>query len=197
MDIVFDVGGVLLHWDPAAIAEQAFPDEKIRECFLASVLGDGSWIRFDKGELSAARLTEIVCRDLGIPREQIRAFIETAKSSLLPKEDTLEVVRQLRQDGNRLFVLSNMPAEMADYICSAFSFWDLFDGTVFSGYVRMVKPHEQIFRYLFSRYRLVPEETVFIDDSKLNIEAASRMGMHGVLFQDADTLQKKLKPYLT
>jgi len=196
MDIVFDVGGVLLHWDPAAIAGQVFPDPNIRECFLANVLGDGCWIRYDKGELTAARLTEMVHRNLGIPSEQMSAFIEAAKSTLLPKEDTLEVVRQLHRSGNRLFVLSNMPSEMADYIRGAYAFWDLFDGTVFSGYVRMVKPDEEIFRYLFSQYHLVPEETVFIDDSTLNIEAAARLGVQGMLFQDADSLQKRLKPYL-
>ena len=197
MDIVFDVGGVLLHWDPAAIAGQVFPDPDIRGRFLADVLGDGYWIRYDKGELTAARLTEMVYRDIGIPREQMSAFIEAAKSALLPKEDTLEVVRRLRRSGNRLFVLSNMPSEMADYIRSAYAFWDFFDGTVFSGYVRMVKPDEEMFHYLFSQYRLVPEQTVFIDDSAMNIEAAARLGVQGMLFQDADTLQKKLKPYLT
>ncbi len=193
MNIIFDVGGVLLKWKPAEAARRAFSDPAERKRFLKEVIQQDVWKDFDAGRISSKDLVRSVHETSGISTEGLNAFIREIPNELVPMQDTLKLVDDLIDAGHKLYILSNMPYEIAEYIQNRDAFWDKFTGKVFSGYVHMIKPDREIYDHISSEYELIPEETFFIDDYEINIETAKSIGFRTHLFRDAETCREDLR----
>ena len=111
------------------------------------------------------------------------------------KEDSTVYLHELKARGYRVYMLSNLAKESYDYI-HRYDFFNELDGGVFSYQERVCKPEEKIYRTLLERYALQPEETLFFDDSAENIEAAQRLGIHGIVFTELSVVRPQAERLL-
>jgi 2-haloacid dehalogenase len=191
--VVFDLGGVLIDWDPRYLYRTLFADEVAMEDFLTTVTTP-EWNRAqDAGRPWSEAVEELAARHPE-KRDLIEAYWqrwpETLGGSIEP---SVAVLRDLRATGVRLYALSNWSAETFPIARPRYPFLDWFDGIVISGQERLIKPDARIFEVLLDRYDLLPEQTVFIDDHAPNVEAAAALGIRAIPFTDAETLRTELR----
>ena len=195
-NVIFDLGGVLLDWNPDKIASRFESEPEPRQRLKEALFCHADWQLFDRGTFSEAVLIERVRTRTGRHTAEISAIIDAVRESLDEKPDTVKLLRALHQRGTDLFCLSNMPMSIYDHLRRRHVFWDAFRGIVISGEVRMMKPEPEVFAHLLEKYELRPEETVFVDDLSANVDAARRVGLHGILFKDAAQCRSELDQLL-
>ena len=191
--VVFDLGGVLLDWDPRHLYRKMFPgDEAAMEAFLADVCTVEWNERQDAGRTFAEAVAELMPRHED-KRHLIEAFGRRFDEMIPGALDgTVEIVRELKARGVPLYALTNWSSETFPAQRVRFPFLDWFDGIVVSGDEGMIKPDLRIFRILLDRYRVAADESVFIDDNPGNARAASTLGIHGIHFQSPAQLRREL-----
>jgi 2-haloacid dehalogenase len=192
--VVFDLGGVLLDWNPRYLYRQLFPDdETAMERFLADVCSAEWNARLDGGEPWAVAIADLVDRH---PEhaDLIRAYRERFSEMLQgPFPANLELVEALRQRGTPLYALTNWSEETFEKTRPDYSFLDWFEDIIVSGREGVAKPDERIFRIMLERFGLEPAQTVFVDDSKANVEAAQRVGIDAIHYHTSAGLRADLE----
>jgi len=192
MNVVFDLGGVLIDWNPRYLYRKLLPSEAEAERFLSKVCTDEWNVRMDAGLPMAEGIAEKV-REFPQHEPLIRAWWERWAEMLGdPLAETVEILQELRDSGTPLYVLSNWSAETYPLAEPIFPFLGWFQGKVISGEVRMKKPDPEIYWLLLERFGLEPSQTVFIDDKPINVEAACAEGLRGIVFTDAAKLRAEL-----
>lgn len=191
--IVFDLGGVLIDWNPRHLYRQLFDDTDQMERFLAEVT-TSDWNReLDAGRPFAEGVAWLAAAHPG-ERERIEAYHARWDEMLGgPIEAGVAVLADLRAAGAKLYALSNWSAETFQLTRDRFPFLDWFDGVLISGEVGLTKPDPRLFRLLAERFGLEPRETVFVDDQPANVEAAQRLGFTAIRFQSGDQLRRELE----
>jgi 2-haloacid dehalogenase len=191
--VVFDLGGVLIDWDPRNLYRKLFAgDEAAMEHFLATVCTPDWNERQDAGRLFAEAEAELIARHpdkAALIRAWGARFDEMIPGAL---EESVAVLEELKNRGTPLYALSNWSTETFAPQQRRFPFLAWFDGIVISGEEGVIKPDPRIFELLLRRYALVPEQTVFIDDNPDNATAAHALGLHGIHFCSAVTLRREL-----
>jgi 2-haloacid dehalogenase len=192
--VVFDLGGVLIDWNPRYLYRSLFDgDEAAMERFLAEVCSPEWNVRQDAGRAWAEAIDELSAR-FPEERERIRAYRERWEEMLGGAiEPTVEILAELRSRGVRLLALSNWSTDTFAVARPRYPFLEWFEGLVISGDVGMAKPDPAIFRYLIDRFGLDPATTVYIDDVVTNVTAAAALGLHAIRFQDAASLRPALE----
>ena len=194
--IVFDLGRVLVEFDPPAYIRRFGFSEETNEALLNAVFGR-DWYLHDRGDYRTVEdLCEAVVKKHPALEKEIRAVLtgDWVKIHYL-KTDTESYLRALKARGYGIYILSNLSLESHAFIKN-YDFFQFIDGGVFSYQERANKPEEKIYRALLDRYGLIPEETVFIDDNADNIAAANALGIHGVLFTDLDSARAETERIL-
>jgi 2-haloacid dehalogenase len=190
--VVFDLGGVLIDWNPRYLYRKLFDDEAAMESFLADVVSP-EWNGQQDAGRTWAEAVEVLTREHPEQRDLIAAYWhrwqETLGDAIAP---TVEILEELRAAGVRLYALSNWSAETFPVARPRYPFLEFFDGIVISGEEKVAKPDPRIFRHLLDRYGLDPAATVFIDDSEPNVRAATAQGLIALRFEDAATLRADL-----
>jgi 2-haloacid dehalogenase len=191
--VVFDLGGVLIDWNPRYLYRKLFDDEAAMEAFLADVVSP-EWNGQQDSGRTWAEAVDVLSREHPEQRDLIAAYWhrwqETLGDAIAP---TVAILEELRETGVRLYALSNWSAETFPVARPRYPFLDWFDGIVISGEEKVAKPDPVIFRHLLDRYGLDPATTVFIDDSEANVRAAAAEGMTSLRFVDAATLRDDLR----
>jgi len=190
--VVFDLGGVLIEWDPRHLYRKLFdvPDEM--ESFLAEVT-TAEWNAQQDAGRPWAEAVETLIAEHPERHELIEAF-HVRWPEMLAGEipGTADVLSELRDTGIRLVALSNWSAEMFPVARERFDFLSWFEGIVISGEVGVNKPDPRIFAHLVERFEIEPAATLFIDDSPANIDAARALGFRAIQFTDAAELRREL-----
>lgn len=191
--VIFDLGGVLVDWNPRYLYRRLFDgDDAAMERFLAEVCTPAWNDEQDRGR-PFAEACALLVRDHPDKRTLIEAWPAHFEETMAgPIQGTVDVLAALRERGTPVYALSNWSAETFPRAQARFPFLEWFDGTVISGALRMTKPDPRIYRHLLERYALRPEDTVFIDDSPRNVEAAAALGLRAIRFTDADALRAEL-----
>jgi 2-haloacid dehalogenase len=190
--VVFDLGGVLIDWDPRRLYRKLLADEAAVEEFLATVTTPEWNAEQDRGRPFAEGVAELVER-YPAHAEAIAAYHDRWEEMLGGEvPGTVEILAELRAAGVPLYALSNWSAETFRLTRGRFPFLEWFDGLVVSGEERVAKPDRRIFDLLLQRFGLVLAATLFVDDSPANVAAALELGMDAVLFRDAATLRREL-----
>ena len=191
--VVFDLGGVLIDWNPRYLYRKLFDDEAAMETFLADVVSP-EWNGQQDSGRTWAEAVEVLSREHPEQRDLIAAYWhrwqETLGDAIAP---TVAILEELRGAGVRLYALSNWSAETFPVARPRYPFLDWFDGIVISGEEKVAKPDPEIFQHLLDRYGLDPATTVFIDDSEANVRAAAAKGITSIRFVDAAALRKDLR----
>ena len=111
----------------------------------------------------------------------VRSFFRGWPDYITPIQETQELIDELYREGIPMYLLSNAPTFFAEW-ASGSETLKKFSGVIFSAPLKMAKPDSKIYRYLFETYSLKPEETLFIDDLKANVEAGRKLGMEGIIY---------------
>ncbi|MGH3066371.1 MAG: HAD family hydrolase [Gaiellaceae bacterium] len=190
--VVFDLGGVLIDWDPRYLYRQLFDDPDEMESFLAEVT-TAEWNAHQDAGRPWVEAVELLVAEHPERRELIESFHDRWPEMLAGEiPGTVDVLADLRDAGVRLLALSNWSAEMFPIARERFDFLEWFEGIVISGEVGMNKPDRRIFEHLAERFDVEPRTAVFIDDSRANVDAASAFGFRAIQFTDATALRSEL-----
>ncbi len=182
--VIFDLGGVVLRWNPDEILRNFYADDSLRSLAKRGLFQHRDWLELDRGTLLESHAVQRFHERTGRPAEEMAALLQAVRDSLQPIPETVMIIDELAGRGIPVYCLSNMPAATAEYLRSKYSFWKAFRGVVISGEIRLLKPDAAIFDHIARRYGLNPELTVFVDDHRPNIEGAERMGFKTVLFEN-------------
>lgn len=190
--VVFDLGGVLIDWDPRHLYRELFEDPDEMESFLAEVT-TVEWNSHQDAGRPWAEGIEILAAEHPERRELIEAFHRRWPEMLAGEiPGTVDVLADLRAAGVPLFALSNWSAETFPFARERFDFLAWFEGIVISGEVGVNKPDPRIFEHLVERFGVEPAAALFIDDSPANIDVATALGFHAIQFTDATALRREL-----
>jgi 2-haloacid dehalogenase len=190
--VVFDLGGVLIEWDPRHLYRQLFDDPYEMESFLAEVT-TAEWNAHQDAGRPWAEAVELLVAEHPERRELIEAFHRRWPEMLAGEiPGTVAVLADLRAAGVRLVALSNWSAEMFPFARERFDFLAWFEGIVISGDVGVNKPDPRIFEHLAERFAIEPATALFIDDSPANVDAAAALGFHAIRFTGATALWREL-----
>jgi putative hydrolase of the HAD superfamily len=200
-NVVMDLGGVMLEWNPDHLLTRFEPDPVLRGRLRASIFGH-DWHLFDRGRVTEVELLARLELCTGQTRELLVEIVEAVRDSLREKPETVALVRAFQQRGFDIYCLSNMPGPIYEHLRRRHTFWDVFRGIVVSGEIQLMKPEPEIYLHLLERFGLQPAESVFIDDLQVNVDAARGVGLHAIRFQNAvqclqefDELLNAMKPW--
>ena len=189
-NIVFDMGGVLIDFNPARSLSKHFAPE-YRELVNQNVYLSPEWQLMDKGTYSVEDALKKMCSRLpGSLHSEVRKMVLDREAEMPPIDEMFPIVKRLKENGYRIYLLSNCPDWFNDFKKSVPAL-TYFDGFIISAFYNEVKPGEEIYKTLFREFSLAPNECFFIDDMPNNIETAERLGMKAYCFADRDF--KKLK----
>lgn len=189
--VVFDLGGVLIDWDPRRVYRKILPTEAEVEQFLSTVCTLEWDAQQDAGRSLDEGIAELVARFPDrIP--PIEAWRDRYSEMALPIPDSVALLQELRERGVPLFALSNWGADEFEAIRDDFPFLNFFSGVLISGKVGLVKPDPRFFDLLVREHRLNPATVAFIDDRRPNVVAAQQLGFRSFLFRSAADLREKL-----
>ena len=189
--VIFDLGGVLIEWNPRHLYRKLFDDEAEMERFLAAVTPLEWNEEMDAGRPWDEGIAERI-ELFPYEAERIRAYRERWPEMLGPiNQDTVQIMEELVAREVPLYALTNWAADTFEYV-KDYPFFQHFDGILVSGREGLKKPDPQIYELLLERYDLTADECVFIDDSERNIVAAEKLGIHGVHFTSAEQTRAAL-----
>ena len=191
MNLIFDFGGVVFRWQPAALIARELPHRAATPA-AAQALADaffqgygGDWGEFDRGTVEVPDLVSRIARRLDLSPQEVLKVVDGVPAELQPIEATVQWLRELKSAGHRLLFLSNMPAPYADHLERAHDFLRWFEDGVFSARVRLAKPDAEIFEHALRQFGLRPQEALFFDDHPANVASAGALGLQAVQFLDA------------
>lgn len=194
--IIFDLGGVLIDWNPEYVFRQTIPDPERRAFFFQNICTHDWNVEQDAGRPIAVA-TELLIAQYPEWTAEIRDFYGRWEEMLGgPIPDTVELLRELREKGrHRLIALTNWSAETFPVALERYEFLHWFEGIVVSGDEGTRKPFPQIYRTLLERFSVAAEEAVFIDDSHNNVQAAEALNIRGIHFQSPAQLRQQLQEW--
>ncbi len=193
-NIVFDMGNVLLRFDPGLFMDRLGVETQDRPLLMREVFKSLEWAQMDRGTLTDGQAVSSICRRLPERlHDTAEKLVTLWDRPILEIEGSFELVRELSGLGYGIYLLSNASLRQHDY-------WPrvpasgYFDGTLISADVKLIKPQPEIYRLFLETFSLRPEECFFIDDANYNIEGALNAGMSGaIFFGDMGEIRAKLR----
>lgn len=191
--IIFDLGGVLIDWNPSYVFDQLFDDDTQKKHFFEHIC-TADW----NEEQDAGRPLQLATEELVRQHPQWKPYIEAYYGrweEMLggPIAGTVALFKKLKQQGYKLYALTNWSAELFPIALERYDFLHWFDGRVVSGEEKMRKPSHAFYQLLLDRFGLKANQTLFIDDNLRNIKAAEELGLHCIHFNSPEDLEKQLK----
>ena len=193
-NIVFDMGNVLVRFDPWLFMDRLSVSEADRSLLLDEVFRSLEWARMDRGSMTDGEGAASICgRVPARLHETVRQLVLNWDRPILEIEGSFDLVRELKELGYGLWLLSNASVRQHEYwprVAAA----QYFDGTLISADVGLLKPQPEFYRLFFETFGLDPAECFFIDDNIYNIEASINCGMQGAIFHgDMGRIRARLR----
>jgi len=178
--VVFDVGNVLLSFQPEEILKRVVPERPDLHAELTiRVFKSPYWCMRDRGSIMAEDAIAAMSRTAPELEPYVRRVIEQW-IDIPPMQEGVDALHACKAHGKKLYALTNYADEAFAHACHTHGFFSLFDGLVVSSRVHMMKPEREIYDHLIRRFCLDPARTLFIDDSIANIEAALDAGWQAI-----------------
>jgi putative hydrolase of the HAD superfamily len=195
VNIIFDLGGVVVTWNPALLIATMFADSAVQARVLADVVSHPDWLALDRGTLAPEEAIVRAVARTGLPMADITALLQAVPPALVAIPDTVQLLYRLKARGHRLFCLSNMHVASIEYLDRTYDFWEVFEGRVISCYINLIKPEPAIYRHLLEQHGLDGTDTVFIDDVAVNLHAAAEFGIRTIQFESPQQCEERLKEF--
>ena len=194
-NIVFDMGNVLLRFDPDLfIKAMGVTDPDVHSLLRREVFGSVEWVLQDWGTLTEAESSEIICARLPEElRQMAKDLIFRWNEPIRPIDGMAELINDCKKAGLGIYLLSNASVRLPEY-WSHVPGQEYFDGIAVSALLHAVKPMPEIYRHVLDTYDLKAEECLFVDDMPMNVSGALQVGMKGFVFRgDAEALRQELR----
>ena len=192
--IIFDMGNVLIDFRWRALYEEMGLAGEEFEKMANATTCNPFWNEFDRGVLTNEEMFEgFVKLEPSMEKEIRRFFYEEFHGLLREYDYSREWIRQLKKNGYRVLFLSNFSKKALRECADQLGYMKEGDGAVLSCEVKMIKPDEEIYRYLLKEYGVNPQEAVFIDDTEKNIETARRLNINGIVFESKEQAEEELR----
>lgn len=191
-NIIFDFGGVLINWNPHNLYDGYFGDKEKAQWFIDNICTSEWNSQMDKGKPFDVGVAELVAKHPDWETE-IRVY-QTRWHEMVTQEmpGMTQILTDLKANGYPIYGLTNWSDETMQEEFKRWNIFRLVDDMVVSGREKILKPDPAIYHCLLSRFKLEPDECVFIDDNQKNVEAAQKLGIHAVRFEDAEKLRQTL-----
>ncbi|MDR1642400.1 MAG: HAD family phosphatase [Clostridiales bacterium] len=190
-NIVFDIGGVLLSYKPQEYLVKKYVVDVAWDLLHLIYLSE-EWGLLDKGDLTF----EEARAKFKAKRPDLSSYIDflTSRESLTellqPMPDTVELIKELKNEGRNIYILSNYSPEGFSWLEEKNDFLHLADGVLISGIANISKPAPEIYQLLAHRHKIDPKRSVFFDDNSVNVEAARKEGFHSFVFESPEECRK-------
>ena len=197
--IIFDIGNVLLDFNPLDYLKNLFTDSTPQEILELhrDIFESEEWLKLDRGVISQQQAVETLAIRNPKLKDKIQKAMETWVEILTPKEDVIKILKKLDSKKYKLLLLSNFHEDAYAYIIDKYEFFQLFQGGIISYKEKLLKPEKEIFISLIEKYDIKPEQSIFIDDTVVNIDGANRLGFNTIQFRNAKQLQCELNNYIS
>lgn len=191
-NIIFDLGNVLLSFNPKEYLGEKLEKSRAEKVLKAIFLSE-EWVKLDEGTITEVEAIENISLRNEDYRKDIKIAFENWYDLLKPINESIDILKELKEKGYNLYYLSNFHDIAFKKMKEKYDFFNLFDGGVVSYEDKLLKPDERIYKAILNRYSLVPEESIFIDDTKVNVDAAKDAKIKGLVFENANKLKEELK----
>jgi len=192
MNFIFDVGNVLVEYEPLKYLKTLFSDKSVVDKMYETIFQSKEWLDMDCGILTHEEAIKIFCACEPEFQSEIRKTMRNFNKIFTPLPDTIALLPRVKETGRKLYYLSNIHKEIRDSLIEKHEFFNLFDGGVFSCDVHVIKPYPEIYRCLLEKYSFIPQDCIFFDDMEENVAGAEKEGIKGVLFTSADCVLEYL-----
>ena len=193
-NIIFDFGGGVVQFNPKDFLMDHFMNKRAEEIVYELTFGSQEWQDLDRGTITreegnaamlenAARVNRVF---------EVQTVIDEWPTILRTKESTVHTMQKLKAAGYRLYYLTNIPADIMDELRQR-EWFSLFDGGVASCEVHLCKPEPAIYTTLMQTCNLAYDESIFIDDNKVNAQAAYNLGITGILYKNPKSFERALR----
>lgn len=193
MNIIFDLGGVVVTWQPEVLIASVFADPAVQAVVHAEFVGHADWLELDRGTLSPQEAIRRAAQRTSLPEAEVEALLSQLPAALVPIPGTVDLLYRLKARGHTLFCLSNMHVASITHLEQTYTFWEVFTGAVISCRLHLCKPEPAIYAHLLKAYSLDASDTVFIDDTEVNLTAAAQFGIHTIQFSTPARCARQLQ----
>lgn len=192
-NIIFDLGNVLLSFRPTEyLSRNGYSHEK-RKLILSDIFGSREWLLLDDGKITTTEAIDAIALNSSLKRDEIARIFNERLRIFYSLDNNAKILPELKKQGFKLYYISNFPADIFDDVKNGYGFFRYFDGGIISAEVGCSKPGYEIFKIFFKRYRLIPEECLFVDDTEPNVKMAESFGMKVFFTSGAVDISEKIK----
>ena len=196
MKFLFDLGGVFFDWDPNYFYKNIFESEEETRYFLDNICNDEWNIKQDKGRLIKEAENELILKYPKYTKEIKMYYKNHRKMFRGIFYKSIETLKGLKNKKYECYVLSNWSWETFNNMDTEYPFLKLFDGLIISGKEKMVKPDKEIYLLAIKKFKLNPNQTVFIDDKIENINTAKNLGFKTIHLSNPELIFDELSRYI-
>ncbi len=183
-NIIFDIGNVLVSFDPYRYVTEYGYDKETTDNVFNIVFRDKRWAELDRGTLANEDyMKSLVEANPQYEKEIIETF-DNWYNMLEIKTESVEFFKELKEKGYKIYLLSNFAEKEYERLEREYDFFRMADGKIISYAVKKIKPEREIYELLLEKYNLKAEECVFLDDLESNINGAENVGIHGIIFKN-------------
>ena len=193
-NIVFDLGNVLVTFDPKSFLKDLIHNKKIEEDLYSFYFHSDLWILYYQGSYSNEDMIQKGIQIYPQYEKYIRSVIERWVEYVIPIVDNIQLLDLYTNYS--LYIISDIPQYNYDYLNEHYSFLQKVNGGIYSYQEKVSKPNKKMFTRLLEKYKINPQECVFIDDKYENIKTALDLGFKGIHLKDPKDLKKKLEEVL-
>lgn len=201
-NIIFDLGGVLVEWNPIKFINQIFGENvPVHQKMLHIFSSDDTrnrltplWIEMDRGTSTIAQAAQKISQEFTLDKNDVEHFIQQVFSRCMARIDKgFYILEEVKKAGYKVYALSNFSREGFDIIEQKYEISSNFDGITLSAWEKCIKPEKEIYDRLLQKHNLKAEECLFIDDMSVNVQAAMALGIDGIVCSDHDFVQQELE----
>lgn len=179
---IFDIGNVIVDFHPIPFFEAIMPNKQMDK--VCPLVFAKEWECMDAGDYTCAEVQAILVKRYPMYEVQIHCICEHWMEMMKLKEDTIQYMQELQEQGNHVYLLSNISEESYTFLSTKYDFFDWVDGIVLSYRIRCNKPNPRIYQTLLETYHIAAADCIFFDDREGNIHMAQQLGMQGIIFSD-------------
>jgi putative hydrolase of the HAD superfamily len=191
--VVFDIGQVLLSFNPLKYVEKKYNDRDITSKLYKNIFKSREWSLLDRGDISFKDAVGVCCSRDCSNSKYINEIMSSWTEILAPIEENVKIAQRLKENSYKLYLLSNFQYDAFLEVERKYDFFNIFDGKIISSFVHYNKPEEEIYKLLISSYNLNPKDTLFVDDTEDNIDAAKKLGFNTIHYKQQTELLEELK----
>ena len=194
-NIIFDLGNVLLKFQPKEFLLRFTDDVEYIDQFSAKIFRGNIWLNLDRGTTSLENAKNDFISKYSEEKDFLTLFFNHWMEMLTPIEENINLLKELRELGYETYILSNFIKETYTYIKKKYDIFSLFEGQIISGIENIIKPEKAIYELLLNRFSLIPEESLFIDDVLSFLKPAKKLGMKTIWNRPKTELREELKKF--